>query len=79
MPSPTYSALVSAVGKYIDGAKAKDIVDRQLARSGAGATPDSLDKNNSAKVIAAVATAAGLYVADQIQRQEMVERLKGVA
>ena len=77
MPSPTYTTLVSTVSGYIDGVKAKDIVDRQI--SAAGAHADSLTKSDLAKLLVSLTTATKLYVADQGRRQEMTERIKMLA
>jgi hypothetical protein len=77
MPSPTYSRLLSTVSEYVDGAKAKEVIDRQL--NNAGATPDSLTKADLSKALLAVITATKLYVSDQARRQQMMTRIQEMA
>lgn len=77
MPSPTYASLVSTVSAYIDGAKAKDIVDRQLRSVGTDA--DSMTKADLGKLLVALTTATKLYVSDKDRRDEMAVRIGKLA
>lgn len=77
MPSPTYSTLLKTVSAYVDGPKAQEVIDRQLASG--GVTPDTLSTADLVRLMTAVSTATKLYVADKGRREEMVARLKKMA
>ena len=77
MPSPIYSTLLHTVSSYMDGAKAKEVIDRQLATN--GTNPDSLDKAGLVKVVLSVTVATKLYVSDKTKQAEMAERIKNMA
>ena len=74
MPSPTYAALLRTVSEYVDGVKAKDVIDRQL--TGGGANPDLFSNGDLQRLMIAVTTATKLYVSDKIRREEMVARIR---
>ena len=74
MPTPTYTALVSVVAKFIDPTKANDIVKRQLEAK--SLSPDSLGAGDLVALSNAVGIAASLYVPDPKIREQVKEAVK---
>jgi len=77
MASSTYLSLLKAVSAYVDEAKAREVLGRQMAKC--GATADTLDAENFKKIAHMVAGAAGLYVTDPARRVELARKIATLA
>lgn len=77
MATSTYLSLHKAVGAYIDGAKAREVISRQMVKC--GATEETLDPESLKKIAHMVAGAAGLYVADPKRRMDLARNIATLA
>ena len=77
MATRTYLNLLETVSVYVDEAKAREVIARQLAKC--GATEVTLETENLKKIAHMVAGAAGLYVADPRQRMELARKIAVLA
>ena len=77
MASPVYNEILNLVAKYVDKAKAIEVIERQLATKKLKA--ETLATKDLAAVMNSISVATGLYVPDAGRREELKSKLKAMA
>ena len=77
MASSVYLGLLKIVSGYVNETKAREVIARQMAKS--GATPETLDAEGLKKISHMVAGAAGLYVAAATRRSDLAKKIAVLA
>ena len=77
MASSTYAALLRTVSAYVEENKAREVISRQLLKC--NATPETLNGESLKSIAHLLSGAAGLYVADRVQRTEPANKISTLA
>jgi hypothetical protein len=74
MASTSYTSLISLASSYMDGAKATEVLQRQMEKC--SLDPNTLSAADIRGAAGRFGTALGLYVSDASKRSELIEKLK---
>jgi hypothetical protein len=76
MASASYNSLLSLAARYMEPAKAEEVISRQLAKC--GLTADGLSASGIKAAEFRLSSALTLYIPDEGKREELKKRISGL-